>query len=120
MSWRLRYTGHADIDPRHPSALGICQRCAMQYNLRDLNWQFEVRGKTVRQLNILVCKGCRDVPAKFLYAQNLQPDPRPIPNARIEFYALDENDYRITEDVNQRTTEDDNNRVIDESADESQ
>ena len=90
MTWKLRPKGHADIDSRHPEALGVCDRCGSLWNLVDLNFQKQYRGAKLRTENILVCQKCNDTPARFLVPVSLTVDPVPVKNPRPEFFNLDE------------------------------
>jgi hypothetical protein len=88
--------GQARIDPDHPEALGICDRCGNLYNLRDLIPQYQWTGTTLQDLHLLVCDYCLDEPSEFLKTIILPPDPEPVYNVRVPNFALDEkNDYTL-------------------------
>ena len=82
------YPGRARINPEAPETLGICARCGNQWNLRDLQWQFQWAGLEMINLNILVCPDCYDVPSEFLRTLILPPDPPPVYNVRVPNFSL--------------------------------
>src|SRR5581483_4737148 len=84
----MRQHGHARIDPRHPQALGICDRCGRMDNLRNLSWQY---GPRLKNLRILCCASCLDRPQESGRTIVLPPDPVPVMNARPENYANADN-----------------------------
>lgn len=81
--------GSARIDPRNPSALGICDRCSFLYNLRDLSYQFAWAGTKLINTRLRVCKKCLDRPNEQLRARILPPDPVPVADPRPENYAAE-------------------------------
>lgn len=83
-------SGRARTTAKSPSAFGVCDRCSMWYNLKDLQWQMDWRGNSLQNIRLLVCNRCTDVPQEQLRTIRLPADPLPIPNARIENYAADE------------------------------
>ncbi len=108
----IRYPGRARIDPMAPQALGICDRCGFQYNLRDLDWQWGWNGPNLINLHILVCEECMDDPSDQLRSivlpipptiwpsvdippeMLMPPDPPPLYiDVRPENFALDEKNY---------------------------
>lgn len=70
--------GHARINPRHPRALGICQRCGFQYQRVELRNQTEYQGLDLQQTGTWVCPDCWDIPNENLKAIVLPPDPMPV------------------------------------------
>lgn len=70
--------GHARINPRHPQALGICQRCGFQYQRVQLRDQTEYQGFDLQQTGIWVCPDCWDIPNENLTSIILPPDPMPV------------------------------------------
>lgn len=87
----MRPHGRARIDPRRPSALGVCDRCGSLYNLVDLSWQYQWRGTNLQNIRQLVCQSCYDLPQEQLKLIILPPDPVPVMNARPENYVSDSN-----------------------------
>jgi len=87
MAWR--YHGRAKVDSNSPSAFGVCDRCKMLYNLRDLHWQYDWRGPRLMNLRLLVCDKDLDKPQEQLRPRVIPPDPLPIPNARPENFAAE-------------------------------
>ena len=81
--------GRARTNPASPDAHGICDRCGFRYNFRDLSFQFDWRGPTLKNLYILVCKTCEDTPQEQIRAIVLPADPVPIVYARPENYQND-------------------------------
>lgn len=92
----ISYPGRAIIDPNNPSALGICDRCGLQYNLRDLQYQWQWAGAQMVNTHLKVCSTCMDVPSEQLRTIILPPDPEPILDPRVEPFSLDEkNNYTL-------------------------
>jgi hypothetical protein len=88
----MRPHGRADISARNPRALGVCDRCGFLYNLDRLQWQWDwQQGPRLKNLRILVCPDCLDVPQENGRTIVLPPDPVPVANARPEAYALADN-----------------------------
>lgn len=85
-----RFFTKVDIDPSNPEARGVCDRCGLQFALSALHWQFQYTPGGLTNKKLVVCKTCRDEPSVFLKGSFLPPDPRPVMNARPEFYAIDE------------------------------
>lgn len=85
MAWHP--SGRARVSARQPAALGICERCGLQYNLKDLRWQYQWQGMQLQNLRILVCtRTCLDRPQIQLKTIILPPDPLPVFNPRPENY----------------------------------
>lgn len=89
MTWRKLHA-RAEVDIRDPQAFATCDRCGIQYNLEDLTWQLDFRGKQLMNLRLLVCSRCTDRPAAFTQPVILPPDPDPVFNARPEYSIDDE------------------------------
>jgi hypothetical protein len=88
--------GRATINPGAPEALGICDRCGFQYNLRQLRYQYEWAGTSMQNMHLRVCPTCMDVPQEQLRAIILPPDPPPVDDPRYEPFAIDErNTYTL-------------------------
>jgi hypothetical protein len=87
-------SGRARTSARKPQAFAVCDRCGIWNNLVDLRFQYDWRGATLQNLQLLVCAGCYDVPQAQLRAIVLPADPEPKMNARVEQFAQDEADYR--------------------------
>jgi hypothetical protein len=80
--------GRARLNPRKPSAFGVCDRCGTWYLLNDLGRQFQWTGPALQDLGILVCARCNDVPQEQFRTVILPPDPVPRINPRPEVYVL--------------------------------
>lgn len=105
MSWR--YTGRARVSPQNPASFGVCQRCGIWYNLKDLVFQHDWRGLKLQNTQLLVCTvTCLDKPSPQLRPIILPPDPVPVMNPRPENFAAAENNYLSTEGGDHMTTED--------------
>lgn len=91
--------GRAKVNASNPRAFAICDRCGFLYNHKDLRWQYDYRGRNLANLRILVCDTCFDDPQPQLKPRILPPDPMPILNARTERYKENEQDTRITSQV---------------------
>jgi hypothetical protein len=84
--------GRAKVSSKNPQALGVCDRCGIWYNHKDLAWQFDWGGASLINKRILVCRPCNDIPQNQLRAIVLPADPTPIINPRTEFITSDEVD----------------------------
>jgi hypothetical protein len=83
--------GRAFTDPYTLDPYATCDRCGIQYNMRDLVWQYDWRGDALMNLRILVCtRTCVDEPFEFNRPIILPPDPMPVLDARPGFYAAQE------------------------------
>jgi hypothetical protein len=89
-------SGRARTSATKPQAFGVCDRCAIWYNLSALHWQFDWRGTSLQNLWIRVCTRCLDVPQEQLRAIQLPADPVPVWQPRVENFADAETDYRST------------------------
>ena len=116
MAWRPH--GKARVDVLWPQSFACCDRCGGLRNLVDLSWQMQWAGPTIINLRLLVCGKCLDAPTDQLRTIMIPADPPPVYNARPEAYALDETDYRVTEDAQERGTEDGSPRVRTSTDDE--
>lgn len=77
----------------HPEPVGVCDRCYCLRYLRDLVWQYDVRGLGLKNLRIRVCNDnprCLDEPAWFLKPIVIGPDPVPPQDPRPPNYAANE------------------------------
>lgn len=118
--------GRARVSAKNPQAQAVCFRCGIWYNRVDLSFQYEWRGTSLRNIYILVCERCLDVPQEQLRAIQLPADPTPIYFPSVEdFIAAETNyrtvgegtvdpitgipipshDYRVTQDCQNRVTE---------------
>lgn len=87
MSGPWHPTGHARVRATQPEAQGVCDRCYMNYSLRDLRWQYQWAGSKLQNLRLLVCHECLDVPQSQLRSIVIPADPLPVLNPRPEAYA---------------------------------
>lgn len=87
MSGPWHPTGRARVSMRSPEAQGCCDRCYMNYSLRDLSWQIQWAGVKLQNLRLLVCKECLDAPQAQLKTIVIPPDPLPVLNPRPEQYS---------------------------------
>jgi len=78
--------GHAQLDPQHPRAFGICDTCGFMYNHSDLKWGVQWHGRELRRTGFLQCPTCWDKPNPSLRAltSGLPADPVPLLNPRAE------------------------------------
>lgn len=75
------------VDMMTPTPVGVCDRCGELRYLRDLAWQFQWQGNSLKNQRILVCYDrCVDVPSDFLRPAIIGPEPAPLPNARPWHY----------------------------------
>jgi hypothetical protein len=70
--------GRARVDPRYPQAFAWCDRCQFQFNLVDLQWQYQWAGAQLQNKRILVCNRCLDKPQEQLRTITLPADPVPV------------------------------------------
>lgn len=85
--------GRARISSKSPSAIGVCDRCGLWYNLSDLVFQADWRGTALVNLWIRVCKRtCLDVPQEQNRSISLPADPVPVWQPRPENFFADEVD----------------------------
>lgn len=54
-------------------------------------------GDRLINLQILVCDICLDTPQDQLRSLTLPPDPEPVRNPRPEYYAIDDNNWLVTQ-----------------------
>ena len=85
--------GRARVSPSNPQAQAVCDRCGIWYNRVNLSWQYEWRGSTLKNIRLLVCPSCLDVPQENVRAIVIPADPVPIIQPRTEDYAQDEINY---------------------------
>lgn len=118
-------SGRARTSASNPQAFAVCDRCGLWYNHNSLKFQYEWRGATLQNIQVLVCAPCYDKPQENVRSIVLPPDPIPIKNPRIEYFLNAETNYRTTSGqdtvdfwtgipvpgTTQRATDDDNLRV---------
>lgn len=93
-------SGRARTSVKSPSAFAVCFRCGMWYNRKDLVFQSEWRGTTLRNIWVLVCtRTCLDVPQEQLRAIVLPADPTPVYFPSVEQFEQNETDYRSLAEV---------------------
>lgn len=92
--------GRARVHSAHPEAFALCDRCGVQYNHSDLQWQMEWMGPQLASTNFLVCQRCLDKPFIFFKPILLGPDPVPIKNPRPPWWWTDAeaNPVLVTDD----------------------
>lgn len=73
----------ARVNPQHPEAFAICDRCGFVRNHADLIPQMEWRGNQLHPTGYLVCQEtCLDEPHPGDQPVILSQDPEPVLNAR--------------------------------------
>lgn len=92
-----RHPRRAEVDPYNPHAWATSDRTGFVGNHRDLRWQHEWAGLQLVNLRVLVFADEYDKPNPQLRTIILPPDPLPIPNARPEPYAIEEQTIRVIE-----------------------
>jgi hypothetical protein len=86
----MRATGRARVNPRAPSAFGVCDNCGMWYNRAALVDEMQYQGNAVRPTGFKVCtRTCMDVPQPQLASPVLPSDPKPVLQPRPELYTGD-------------------------------
>ena len=93
-------SGRARTSPSNPQAHAICDRCGFRYNHVDLKFQYDYRGSTLQNIQLLVCDTCYDTPQDQLRAITLPADPVPISNPRVQDFVAAENMNRVTSGQN--------------------
>lgn len=83
-----RFHGRARVNPRSPSAFGVCDKCGFLTNLVSLTFQMEWRGNALASTGEKVCQRCYDRPNPQLRPRLVPPDPIPVLQPRPENYAL--------------------------------
>lgn len=83
-------SGRARTSASSPRAHAICDRCGARYNHNALQWQFEWRGSALKNIRLLVCSRCLDIPQENIRAIVIPADPLPIVQPRTEPFAEDE------------------------------
>lgn len=86
--------GRARVSAKSPRAQAVCMRCGIWYNRVDLNFQFQWRGTSLRNIYILVCDRCLDIPTEQLRSITIPADPTPIYFPSVEDFVADETNYR--------------------------
>ena len=84
----MRPHGRARISSSDPRALGICDRCGFQYNLRSLRYQYDWAGPQMINKQLRVCHVCYDEPQEQLRTTLITADPPPVVNPRPENFAV--------------------------------
>ena len=84
MSWVQRWKGkHVRINPRNPSALGVCDYSSFDFNHKDLIKQMEWRGDRLVWTGFLVGGPYLDKPQEQNRPPLVKDDPHPVVNPRI-------------------------------------
>lgn len=118
-------SGRARTSSTNPRAHAICDRCGFRYNHMDLRLQYDWRGASLQNIQLLVCNSCYDAPQEQLRAIVVPADPVPIVNPRVQNFVTAETNTRATSGQNSidpltglpvingdtRVTEDDKVRV---------
>ena len=87
MATRYPTNQHAPTSARQPEPTGICDRCGFLYHMADLEYQYEYRGPSLANLQLLVCRRtCLDIPAEQLKIIRIGPDPVPVIPSRPTHY----------------------------------
>jgi hypothetical protein len=66
---------HCPTNPYSPEPVGVCQRCYRKFWLKDLQFQWDFRGNSLKNLYILVCYEDLDKPYEFNRPIIIGPDP---------------------------------------------
>lgn len=111
-----RYHGRAFTDATSPRAYGICDRCGFQYNLYQLQYQYQYNGTTLYNTRYRVCPTCMDIPQPQLLNPILPPDPLPVNDPRPPNYSLAEQDFLSTQGGSEIGTEGEEPIVADQAS----
>lgn len=78
---------HKMADPNNPVPWGLCDRSYFLRDLSDLNYQFDVRGTSLQNLQIRVRPEDYDQPAWFLQPIIIEGPEGTVRNPRPNSYA---------------------------------
>lgn len=92
MAWASR-SGRARVNSRNPEAFGVCQRCGIWHQRRELRNQVEWRGAALLPTWVFVCQRCYDTPQEQNRAFIPPADPVPIQLALPEDFNAASADY---------------------------
>lgn len=93
-------SGQASTNSSNPQAFAVCDRCSRWFNHVNLVWQYDWRGASLQNIELLVCRECYDKPQEQQRSIILPADPVPIRNPRIEYFVNAETNYRTTSGQN--------------------
>lgn len=102
MSFVSRYKGkYVKIDPKNPSALGICDESGFVFNHKDLVKQMEWRGDNLVWTGLMVGKPYVDKPSEQNRPPLVKSDPKTVKNPRLpdEYTAPDSNQVVPTKEL---------------------
>ena len=86
-------SGRARTSSSRPEAFGVCQRCGIWYQRRELRNQMAWRGAAILPTWVFVCQRCYDVPNEQDRAFIPPADPIPIQLALPEDFNAASADY---------------------------
>ena len=89
MSYRPHPKG-ARVNPSNPRSWATCDRTGFISNQDKLAYQYDWAGSTLINKRILVRQRSLDKPQEQFRTIVIPPDPKPIYNARVEPYSIDE------------------------------
>ena len=92
--------GRARTSIRNSQDHAICDRCGARYNRVDLRFQYDWRGTTMQNIQMLVCHTCYDTPQEQLRAIIIPADPVPIVNPRVQDFVAASEDQRQVSGAN--------------------
>lgn len=101
MSWRI-HPKHADVDQDNPQTWATDDFTGFVTNLNKMRWQMQWAGNQLINQRFLVHPDFLDIPQEQFRTLVLPPDPAPLFNARPEPYAIDETNWRVTQDGDMR------------------
>ena len=83
----LPHNLRSPVDMMRPEPVAVDDRSGFLVYLKDLDFQYQWTGNSLRNQRILVTDQMRDTPSEFLRTPILGPEPAPLPNARPTHYA---------------------------------
>lgn len=86
-----RYHGMTTSDPYNAKGRGSCDRCTQQWDLNQLQYQYDFRGDTLTNTRFRVCPPCMDKPYEGNRPIKLPADPIPLLDPRVEPLQAEEN-----------------------------
>ncbi len=96
--------GRARVAPRAPRAFGVCDSCGEWRNRVALIDQYEYRGSSLADTGFRYCRRCLSKPQDQLRPVILPRDPPPVFEARVEYFAQDQNLNSFTQVVGSQGT----------------
>lgn len=92
-----RQSKYTVVDATDPQGAAQCDRCSRWWNANQLTWQYAWGGVQLYNIRVLVCPLCYDIPNEQLRTIILPPDPLPLKNPRVPYFAYNEQTVLLAE-----------------------